>query len=64
MALIESAKVEKEGDESDKDLLDLEELFIELDDFTKAAKIVQPSAQREGFSTVPSTTWEDVGALV
>ncbi len=25
--------------------------------------MVKPSAQREGFSTVPSTTWADVGAL-
>lgn len=24
---------------------------------------MQPSAQREGFSTVPNTTWKDVGAL-
>lgn len=24
---------------------------------------MKPSAQREGFSTVPATTWEDVGAL-
>ena len=25
--------------------------------------MVQPSAKREGFATVPDTTWEDVGAL-
>lgn len=25
--------------------------------------MVLPSAQREGFSTVPNTTWADVGAL-
>jgi ribosome biogenesis ATPase len=38
-------------------------LFIELNDFKIASKRVQPSAQREGFSTVPNTTWKDVGAL-
>jgi SpoVK/Ycf46/Vps4 family AAA+-type ATPase len=28
-----------------------------------ALESVQPSAQREGFATVPNTSWEDVGAL-
>ena len=28
-----------------------------------ALKHVQPSAKREGFATVPNTTWADVGAL-
>ena len=28
-----------------------------------ALSLVQPSAKREGFATVPDTTWEDVGAL-
>ena len=38
-------------------------MYIEVSDFQKASKIVKPSAQREGFSTVPNTTWADVGAL-
>lgn len=25
--------------------------------------MVQPSAKREGFATVPDVTWDDVGAL-
>ncbi|KAK9131962.1 hypothetical protein Scep_011490 [Stephania cephalantha] len=29
----------------------------------EAAKIVQPSARREGFSTIPNVKWEDVGGL-
>ena len=41
----------------------MSDFFIEVEDFQKAAKLVKPSAQREGFSTVPSTTWADVGAL-
>ena len=32
-------------------------------DFTAALQIVQPSSQREGFTTVPSITWSDLGAL-
>ncbi|KAI0318605.1 P-loop containing nucleoside triphosphate hydrolase protein [Amylostereum chailletii] len=32
-------------------------------DFSLALKQVQPSAQREGFATVPGVTWADVGAL-
>ena len=51
----EDAKMEEDGD--------LENIFIELNDFKIASKRVQPSAQREGFSTVPNTTWKDVGAL-
>jgi ribosome biogenesis ATPase len=31
--------------------------------FNAAFKVVQPSALREGFTTVPQTTWADVGAL-
>lgn len=32
-------------------------------DFTRALSIVQPSSQREGFTTVPDVTWSDLGAL-
>lgn len=55
--------VEKKEDD-EEDVLDVHKLFIEYEDFQKAAKRVTPSAQREGFSTVPSTTWSDVGALI
>lgn len=41
----------------------LSSFYIEVSDFVKASKLVKPSAQREGFSTVPNTTWNDVGAL-
>ena len=29
----------------------------------EALRLVQPSAKREGFATIPDVTWEDVGAL-
>ncbi|GAA5902900.1 hypothetical protein JCM8208_006506 [Rhodotorula glutinis] len=32
-------------------------------DFVRALTIVQPSSQREGFTTVPDVTWDDLGAL-
>ena len=41
----------------------LDGLFIEMSDFMKAFKSVQPSAKREGFATVPDVTWDDIGSL-
>ncbi|XP_062502351.1 nuclear valosin-containing protein-like isoform X1 [Corticium candelabrum] len=38
-------------------------LFISLADFEVALSVVQPSAKREGFATVPDVAWKDVGAL-
>lgn len=35
-----------------------------MDDLLQAAlKVVQPSAKREGFATIPDVTWDDIGAL-
>ncbi|GKT35161.1 Uncharacterized AAA domain-containing protein C16E9.10c [Aduncisulcus paluster] len=36
---------------------------VTLADFQHALTLIQPSAKREGFATVPDVTWEDVGAL-
>jgi ribosome biogenesis ATPase len=41
----------------------LSSLTLLPDDFTLALKIVQPSAKREGFATVPDVSWSDIGAL-
>ncbi|KAL9104656.1 MAG: hypothetical protein Q9163_000399 [Psora crenata] len=32
-------------------------------DFLTALPKIQPSSKREGFATIPDTTWEDIGAL-
>ncbi len=49
---------------SDDQVMDLEgEEKIVMDDFLTAVKYIEPSSRREGFSTVPSQTWEDVGSL-
>lgn len=42
---------------------ELESLRVTIEDFRAALKSVQPSAKREGFVTVPDTTWDDVGSL-
>lgn len=41
----------------------LSQVFITQQDFENALKVVQPSAKREGFATVPNVTWENVGSL-
>ncbi|XP_053974269.1 nuclear valosin-containing protein-like isoform X1 [Hylaeus volcanicus] len=41
----------------------LTNLRIEHSDFETALRVIQPSAKREGFATVPDVTWDDVGSL-
>ncbi|XP_031565403.1 nuclear valosin-containing protein-like [Actinia tenebrosa] len=41
----------------------LSSLSITFDDFKEALTVVQPSAKREGFATIPDVTWNDIGAL-
>ncbi|XP_078150976.1 cell division control protein 48 homolog C-like isoform X2 [Carex rostrata] len=36
---------------------------ITMADFEDAAKMVQPTLRREGFSSIPNVTWDDVGGL-
>ena len=38
-------------------------LAVDASDFSAALTRVQPSARREGFTTIPDVKWEDVGAL-
>ncbi|GLI63444.1 hypothetical protein VaNZ11_006416, partial [Volvox africanus] len=42
---------------------ELEGLAITMADFEAALPKVQPSVRREGFTTTPDVTWDDVGAL-
>lgn len=46
-------------DESSEDLA----LEITNDDCFQALPEIQPSLKREGFATIPDTTWADIGAL-
>ncbi|KAI9884651.1 MAG: Vacuolar protein sorting-associated protein 20 [Watsoniomyces obsoletus] len=42
---------------------DLARMAITQADLVEAVSKVQPSSKREGFATIPHTTWRDVGAL-
>ena len=41
----------------------LKKLFIEQEDFNLALTQIQPTSKREGFSTIPNVSWENVGGL-
>lgn len=38
-------------------------IAISKQDFLTALPKIQPSSKREGFATIPNTTWADIGAL-
>ncbi|KAI5928286.1 P-loop containing nucleoside triphosphate hydrolase protein [Camillea tinctor] len=38
-------------------------ILITMKHLSEAVKKVQPSAKREGFTTIPDTTWDQVGSL-
>lgn len=42
---------------------ELSSLEIKITDFLQALKYIKPSIKREGFSTLPDVSWEDIGAL-
>ncbi|KAH6763581.1 cell division cycle 48C [Perilla frutescens var. hirtella] len=42
---------------------EMKNLSISMADFVEATKMVQPSSKREGFSTIPTAKWDDVGGL-
>lgn len=54
--LIAHAKEAPLGDE-------IQTILVSNEDFLTALPKIQPSSKREGFATIPDTTWEDIGAL-
>ncbi|KAL8943089.1 MAG: hypothetical protein Q9216_001289 [Gyalolechia sp. 2 TL-2023] len=42
---------------------DTDTIAISEQDFLTALPKIQPSSKREGFATIPDTTWADIGAL-
>lgn len=50
-------------DNPPEDITFVSEFSITFNDFCEAVKVVQPSAKREGFITVPDVTWDDVGSM-
>ena len=54
----------KEENDSKEDKEDsIKNLYIEQEDFTLALTQIQPTSKREGFSTIPNVSWENVGGL-
>ena len=47
----------------DIEITELSTLYIEQQDFEYALSQIQPTSKREGFTTIPNITWEDVGGL-
>jgi ribosome biogenesis ATPase len=54
--LINHAKETPIGDET-------QTVLVSNADFFTALPKIQPSSKREGFATIPDTTWSDIGAL-
>jgi ribosome biogenesis ATPase len=54
--LIKHAKETPIGEEA-------QPVFVSNADFFTALPKIQPSSKREGFATIPDTTWADIGAL-
>ncbi|QKX56157.1 uncharacterized protein TRUGW13939_03257 [Talaromyces rugulosus] len=54
--LIKHAKEAPIGDEANP-------VMVSNADFFTALPKIQPSSKREGFATIPDTTWADIGAL-
>uniref|UniRef100_A0A0D3B4D4 AAA+ ATPase domain-containing protein n=1 Tax=Brassica oleracea var. oleracea TaxID=109376 RepID=A0A0D3B4D4_BRAOL len=71
--IMDSRKMQLSGDSDDDDDRswlrlpwsdeDLDKLFVRMSDFEEAVKLVKGSLTREGFSTVPDVSWDDVGGL-
>jgi ribosome biogenesis ATPase len=55
--IIEENNLEKTYNENIKNL------YIEQEDFDLALTQIQPTSKREGFSTIPNVSWENVGGL-
>ena len=59
--VIQYRKLEKLA--SDPNMVFPDVIRIKNEDFVNAFSLVQSSLKREGFATIPETTWTDVGAL-
>ena len=72
----ENNKINNETNEKDEEIIvnkndisieendeKIKNLYIEQEDFALALTQIQPTSKREGFSTIPNVTWENVGGL-
>ena len=58
-----SRLIRRAKDKSSKKPQGFEDTKISMEAFIKVLPGIQPSSKREGFATVPNTTWADIGAL-
>lgn len=49
--------------DSSEEIDSIQDDAITMADFLQALPAVQPSSKREGFATIPDTTWANIGAL-
>jgi ribosome biogenesis ATPase len=59
-------RVEKNTEETaveDLDNLNLDNYYLEMIDFEEASNNIQPTSKREGFTTIPNVTWNEIGGL-
>lgn len=56
-------ELEVTGDVNNANSPLLERFCVRFDELQAATKRVQPSAMREGFTTIPNVSWSDIGAL-
>lgn len=57
------AELLESGELENPNAASLEHFELTGTDLTEATARVQPSAMREGFTTIPNVTWKEVGAL-
>lgn len=56
-------ELEERGAVGDVKTEELSGFCVTFDELKEATTRVQPSAMREGFTTIPNVSWDDVGAL-
>jgi ribosome biogenesis ATPase len=54
---------EEKTEENEKQNIELENYCLEMIDFEEASNNIQPTSKREGFTTIPNVTWNDIGGL-
>ncbi|RNE97530.1 putative vesicular transport protein [Trypanosoma rangeli] len=56
-------ELEKAGELENPNAEALMSFTVTFEEMKEATRRVQPSAMREGFTTIPNVTWNDIGAL-
>ncbi len=57
------AKSTEDNKTDEKENIDLDSYYLEMLDFEEATASIQPTSKREGFTTIPNVSWNDIGGL-